>query len=85
MPSIRISSPRELNLPKGVQFWPPNRDNPRTFKIEHIRIRTCPNPDVVEVRLYDSPDGEVQEVFHAQLGRSVIKRIMPRRLGKAGS
>ena len=84
MPSIKINSPRELNLPRGVEFWP-SGGNTRKFKIDHIRIRSCPNPDVVEVRLYASPDGDAQEVFYCQLGRAVIQRIMPKHLGKAGS
>ena len=88
MPSIRINSPKELNLPKEVVFWYP-RTTPRDFGIDHIRVKTCPNPDVVEVRLYDSPSGEVKEIWYANLGRSVIGRIpwpKPKgRLSRAGS
>lgn len=84
MSSIKISSPRELNLPQWVTFWP-SGGTTRKFKIDHIRIWTCPNPDVVEVRLYNSLEGDAQEIFHCELGRSVIQRIMPRHLGKAGS
>lgn len=88
MPSIRVHSPRELNLPKEVEFWYP-RTTPRDFKIDHIQVKTCPNPDAVEVRLYDSPDGEAKEVWYAPLGRSAISQIPwpkpKRRLTRAGS
>lgn len=83
MPSIRITSPRELGLAKGMKFWP-DRNHPRSFKIDHIEIRTCPNPDMVEVRLYDSPEGDVREIFYCKLGRSAIQRIIPKHLGRAG-
>ena len=74
MSSIRIRSPRELELPKSVQFWCP-RINKRDFRIHHIVVSTAPNPDVVEVRLFDSEDGDVKEAWYAYFGCGVIRRV----------